>query len=174
MLTTHNRGWNEGANYSCSGAYLRHHWLFTYFMMHSTSASGAMASARGTRLVQMLRSVRAVPFQSAARSSSSVTPQSASSSSGSSLAHQLQFQNLFSSNVLAGRNIFQLRATAAAVDAVAQTAAAPEIIELPTSDESDKLLRIRHSVRESCLISNCCILWSPKHTICLWVLQSMM
>ncbi len=53
------------------------------------------------------------------------------------------------SNTLSGRNIFQLRA-AQAVEA--QTAPAPEqehpapVIELPTSDESETLLRIRHSV----------------------------
>jgi hypothetical protein len=54
----------------------------------------------------------------------------------------------FSANQLAGRNIFQLKA---AVDTVEkQTApeapAQPAIVELPTSDESEKLLRIRHSV----------------------------
>jgi hypothetical protein len=54
----------------------------------------------------------------------------------------------FSANPLAGRNIFQLKA---AVDTVEkQTApeapAQPVIVELPTSDDSEKLLRIRHSV----------------------------
>lgn len=60
---------------------------------------------------------------------------------------------------LAGRNIFQLRAAAApssteqeaaaaaVAPAPAAAAAAPAVrVSLPTSDESDKLLRIRHSV----------------------------
>lgn len=49
------------------------------------------------------------------------------------------------SNTLNGRNIFQLRA-AQAVQETATPSQAPEIIDLPTSDESDNLLRIRHSV----------------------------
>ncbi|KAF8073257.1 Threonine--tRNA ligase [Scenedesmus sp. PABB004] len=52
---------------------------------------------------------------------------------------------------LAGKNIFQLRAAAGAVEAAeaaappAAQAGAAEIVPLPTSDESDRLLRIRHS-----------------------------
>jgi len=45
---------------------------------------------------------------------------------------------------LSGRNIFELRASAAAVQETGPQAS-PAPIELPTSDESDKLLRIRHS-----------------------------
>ncbi len=52
----------------------------------------------------------------------------------------------FSSGVLAGRNVFQVHAVGAPVERRTETQT-PAIVELPTSDESDKLLRIRHSVR---------------------------
>ncbi|KAJ9508569.1 hypothetical protein QJQ45_012125 [Haematococcus lacustris] len=49
----------------------------------------------------------------------------------------------YSSRALAGRNIFQLRAAVGTAQ-LAPVEVTPAI-ELPTSDESDKLLRIRHS-----------------------------
>ncbi len=47
-----------------------------------------------------------------------------------------------------GRSTFQLRAaqTVQETSPAPAAASAPELIELPTSDESEKLLRIRHSV----------------------------
>ena len=52
---------------------------------------------------------------------------------------------------LAGKNIFQLRAAVKTVEAPAaqeskQQPQEQKIVALPTSDESEKLLRIRHSV----------------------------
>jgi len=62
---------------------------------------------------------------------------------------QLAQQQGFGSNVLAGKNIFQLRAAAHTVEEASTSGRQeqqPQRIALPTSDESDKLLRIRHSV----------------------------
>jgi hypothetical protein len=53
-------------------------------------------------------------------------------------------------NTLAGKNIFQLRAAVETVEAATQQQGQqqqqPQIVPLPTSDESEVLLRIRHSV----------------------------
>lgn len=50
----------------------------------------------------------------------------------------------YGTHTLDGRNIFQLRAAAAPVQEAKATPFVP--IDLPTSDESERLLRIRHSV----------------------------
>ena len=72
-----------------------------------------------------------------------ITPVATSHSALTSIAASLIATRRFGANhILAGRSIFQLKA--AAVEA--PDAATAEPIELPTSDESDKLLRIRHSV----------------------------
>jgi hypothetical protein len=57
-------------------------------------------------------------------------------------------------NTLAGKNIFQLRAAVETVEAATQQQQGqqqqqPQIMPLPTSDESEALLRIRHSVSGS-------------------------
>ena len=74
-----------------------------------------------------------------------MTPIAASHSAITSVAASLIATRRFGANhILAGRSIFQLKAAAATVDTPDAVTAEP--IELPTSDESDKLLRIRHSV----------------------------
>jgi hypothetical protein len=53
-------------------------------------------------------------------------------------------------NTLAGKNIFQLRAAVETVEAATQQQGQQQqpqqVMPLPTSDESETLLRIRHSV----------------------------
>eukprot|EP00195_Chlamydomonas_chlamydogama_P015299 CAMPEP_0202893366 /NCGR_PEP_ID=MMETSP1392-20130828/2946_1 /ASSEMBLY_ACC=CAM_ASM_000868 /TAXON_ID=225041 /ORGANISM="Chlamydomonas chlamydogama, Strain SAG 11-48b" /LENGTH=674 /DNA_ID=CAMNT_0049577671 /DNA_START=104 /DNA_END=2128 /DNA_ORIENTATION=- len=97
-------------------------------------------ASKGARLVQLFRAARAVPFHPAAKTFSCSNARTTSSIPLLGARH-------LSGNTLSGRNIFQLKA---AVDTVpAETAkkvtAEVEIIPLPTSDESEKLLRIRHS-----------------------------
>ena len=66
----------------------------------------------------------------------------------SAVLHLIQRRTQSSERTLSGRNIFQLRA-ATAVEAITTGAAHDEAdmtLDLPSSDESDKLLRVRHSV----------------------------
>ena len=64
---------------------------------------------------------------------------------------------------LAGRSMFELRAALDTVEAgVAPPVPTVELIALPTSDESEQLLRIRHSVRafvERIIVIYCIISW---------------
>jgi hypothetical protein len=64
-------------------------------------------------------------------------------------------------NTLAGKNIFQLRAAVETVEAATQQQQGqqqqqPQIMPLPTSDESEALLRIRHSVSGCSGIGSSC------------------
>lgn len=103
----------------------------------TNTKTGRMGS-RGARLLNLVRVGRQIPFTPVAKLNNSQA--AAASLRPSSLTAS------FSSNALAGRNIFQLKAAA---EAVQETAAPTEPIALPTSDESEKLLRIRHSVSDS-------------------------
>eukprot|EP00798_Chlamydomonas_sp_ICE-L_P007424 gene7424-557_t len=95
----------------------------------------------------MQRSNFAQLFTSASNRSIRPTPVVRSSTSRAAPSLGFAPRNYSSKNVLAGRNIFQLNA--AAVDAPSTETAGKEqvvgIMDLPTSDESDTLLRIRHS-----------------------------
>lgn len=56
----------------------------------------------------------------------------------------------------------QPQANAAAVEEVAEEKAEPEVFDLPTSDESEALLRVRHSVSELHSLTTFC--WGhPTH-----------
>jgi hypothetical protein len=59
--------------------------------------------------------------------------------------HGHSFARSYGAQALAGKNIFQLRAAVETVEAV-EAPQQTQHIALPTSDESEQLLRIRHSV----------------------------
>lgn len=96
-----------------------------------------MASRNSVRVVSLLRAARGAHLAQPTLSSTAATTAGWSSAFSRSFTGQGR---------LGGGNIFQL--AAAATDKVATTdeAAAAEPMELPTSDESEKLLRVRHSV----------------------------
>lgn len=114
--------------------------------VNSSKMSGPRAVAA------MLRAVCMVPIARPGSKSASYVSQSA----------ELAGRRFVSSggpprHILGGRSIFALKATAAPAADEATTSSAPiiEPMELPTSDESDKLLRIRHSVSMgSCMSLN--------------------
>jgi hypothetical protein len=94
-----------------------------------------MATKRVASLASMLRRVAQLPRAAGGqRSGAAGLSQLAGSGSGRQGGHR----------ALLGKNIFELRA--AAVEAPREAGAAEEPIALPTSDESEQLLRIRHSV----------------------------
>lgn len=115
-----------------------------------------MSSRSTTRILRMLASGR----MNVSRVCGAV-PQGTIASSIPSKGQSFVFPSInrrFSSNVLAGRNIFQLKAavdTVQAQSAQSASAAPAPVIELPTSDESEQLLRIRHSVRASIALYPC-------------------
>ena len=115
-----------------------------------------MSSSRAPAgLMRLLRAVRPIgaPFHALPRQSPASASNCAGAASSSPLHAALGRRHLSSGSgraqQLAGRNVFQVQAAAvesAPAAAENSAAAAAEPMELPTSDESPKLLRVRHSV----------------------------
>lgn len=103
--------------------------------------SQQMASSQSARVVGLLRRAAAswAPRSAGVHSGHASSSHAFSPFTGSNTIRQ------HGSRALLGKNVFELRAAAATVE----QAAAPEPIALPTSDESEQLLRIRHSVSGS-------------------------
>ncbi len=86
-------------------------------------------------------------------------------------------------NTLDGRNIFQLRAAVQEPQVTSAKAPAPApepVVELPTSDESEELLRIRHSVSGCDVLvcagvqrsaQNCSVVWGAPHVTSVFLMQ---
>jgi hypothetical protein len=80
-----------------------------------------------------------------ARAAALVQHRAAAAVSEPCLLHGHSFARSYGAQALAGKNIFQLRAAVETVEAV-EAPQQTQPIALPTSDESEQLLRIRHSV----------------------------
>jgi hypothetical protein len=109
--------------------------------MHTQSLNTHQMASKGARVVGLLRRAASyLPHSARQHSNQSASHAGfAGFSSGSSSVNNRQG----GSRALRGKNIFELRAAAATAE---QETEAAEPIVLPTSDESEQLLRIRHSV----------------------------
>jgi S-adenosylmethionine hydrolase len=95
-------------------------------------------------IASMLRAVRSVPFHT-----NGTHTFKASTSSPYCHESSTATRRYSTNHILSGRSVFAKASAAIQESSVQSQEAAstvPAMVELPTSDESDKLLRIRHSV----------------------------
>lgn len=122
-------------------------------MMRGSLSAQPSMTARATPVARLLRRVANCAFH---RQPLHVYQQQVAASLPGQWVAARQ-SSAAAARTLAGKNIFQLRAAVETVEAVTahdsqQESQEQQIMALPTSDESEKLLRIRHSVSAAACI----------------------